>query len=156
VESGVLTVNESEIERRLGEFERLCREEGLPLTVQRRDILRTVLEREDHPTADQIHEAVKGRIPGLSRTTVYRTLETLCDLGMLRRLHHPGATVRFDGKITRHHHLVCRVCHKVIDIDSKKFDDLQLPYRQRQGFVVEDFTVHFHGVCRECRERGED
>ncbi len=149
-------MNEPEIERRLQEFDALCRERGMPLTVQRRDILRAVLQRDDHPSVDQIFESVKGRIPGLSRTTVYRSLETLCKLGVLRRLHHPGATVRFDGKVTRHHHLICRTCHKVVDVETKKFDTIELSPKQRRGFVVEDFAVHFHGLCRACRQTHPD
>lgn len=149
-------MNERGIERRLQEFESLCRQQGLPLTVQRRDVFRAVLERDDHPSVDQIFESVKERIPGLSRTTVYRVLETLCHLGVLRRLHHPGATVRFDGKTTRHHHLVCRLCYRVIDIESKKVDALELSSGQRKGFLVEEFTVHFHGVCQTCRRENPD
>ena len=68
------------IAQRLQEFEALCRERGSPLTVQRRDILKAILERDDHPSADQIYETVKDRIPGLSRTTVYRVLDTLVEL----------------------------------------------------------------------------
>ncbi len=146
-------MNEREIEQRLEGFEELCRTKGLPLTVQRRDILRAVLQRDDHPSVDQIYESVRERIPGLSRTTVYRVLETLCHLGMLRRVHHPGATVRFDGRMTRHHHLVCRICHAMLDVESRKLAQLELSSGQRQGFVVEDYTVHFHGVCEECRQR---
>jgi Fur family peroxide stress response transcriptional regulator len=123
----------------------------MSVTVQRRDILRAVLERDDHPSADQIYELVRQRIAGLSLTTVYRVLETLCELGVLRRLHHPGATARFDGNIKRHHHLVCRVCQRVVDIESKRFDELELPRGLRHGFQVDDYTVHFHGVCRDCR-----
>ena len=145
-------MEEREIESRLREFEALCRERGSPLTVQRRDILKAVLEREDHPAADRIYELVKDRIPGLSRTTVYRVLDTLVDLGVIRRLHHPGAGARFDGKIDRHHHLICRECNRVIDVQSKKLDELRLPPSQRQGFEIEDYSVHFTGVCRSCRE----
>ncbi len=149
-------VNERDMERRVQEFEALCRARGLPRTVQRRDILRAVLRRDDHPSVDQIYESVKGHLPGLSRTTVYRALETLCQFGVLRRVHHPGATVRFDGKTTRHHHLVCRVCHDVIDVESKKLNALRLSPGQRRGFLVEDFTVHFLGVCAACREKTTD
>lgn len=147
------TVNEDEIEGRLREFEVICRRRGLPLTVQRRDILKAVLERDDHPSADQIHDAVKERIPGLSRTTVYRVLDTLVEMGVIRRLHHPGAIARFDGKIHRHHHLICRSCQHVIDIETKSFDTLKLAPSQRHGFEIEDFTVHFVGLCAECRRK---
>jgi Fur family peroxide stress response transcriptional regulator len=144
-------VNAPQIQQRLQQFEALCRERGLPLTVQRRDILKAVLERDDHPSADQIYESVKDRIPDLSRTTVYRVLETLVGLGVIRRLHHPGAGARFDGKIHRHHHVICRKCNRVIDVESKKLDDLRLPPSQRHGFQIEDHSVHFMGVCETCR-----
>ena len=136
------------------QFELLCREQALPLTVQRRDILKTVLERSDHPTADQVHEAVKKQIPGLSRTTVYRVLETLVQLGAIRRLHHPGASARFDGRIDRHHHLVCKMCHKIVDVDCRAFNGLKLSPSKRCGFTVEDYSVHFIGMCEACRKEG--
>jgi Fur family peroxide stress response transcriptional regulator len=146
-------VNQNEIETRLGQFESLCRERGLPLTVQRREILRALLERDDHPSAEQIYDSVKDRIVGLSRTTVYRALETFVRMGVIRRLHHPGASARFDGKTVRHHHLLCRTCNRVIDVASRGLDNLRLPPRQRHGFVVEDYSVHFIGVCAECRRK---
>jgi Fur family peroxide stress response transcriptional regulator len=144
-------VNARQLQQRLEQFESLCRERGLPLTVQRRDIFKSVLERDDHPSADQVYDSVRDRIAGLSRTTVYRVLDTLVGLGVIRRLHHPGASARFDGKIDRHHHLVCRICHRVIDVESKKLDDLRLPRSQRHDFAIEDFSVHFVGVCSSCR-----
>ncbi|HRX84343.1 MAG TPA: transcriptional repressor, partial [Phycisphaerae bacterium] len=57
-------------------FEQLCRQQGLALTVQRRTILSVLLDSDDHPTADQVYEIVRQRLPGLSRTTVYRVLDT--------------------------------------------------------------------------------
>lgn len=142
-----------EIGKRLQQFESLCRQRGLPLTVQRRDVLKAILERDDHPSADQLYESVKDRIPGLSRTTVYRVLDTLVELGVVRRLHHPGTGARFDGKIHRHHHLVCRKCGCVIDIETSSLDGLRVPSGERQGFEVEDYSVHFIGVCQECRRQ---
>ncbi|HPM81564.1 MAG TPA: transcriptional repressor [Candidatus Anammoximicrobium sp.] len=142
-----------QISQRLQQFESLCRERGLPLTVQRRDILKTILERDDHPSADQVYEAVKERIPGLSRTTVYRVLDTLVELGVVRRLHHPGTGARFDGNLQRHHHLVCRRCGCVIDIESAGLDQLRLPAGERRGFEIEDYSVHFTGLCQECLRR---
>lgn len=66
-------------------LEALCRERGLPVTVQRRVIFAALLDHDDHPTVDRVFADVKNRIPGVSRTTVYRTLETLADLGTVRR-----------------------------------------------------------------------
>lgn len=143
-----------EVAQRLEQFAALCRERGLPLTVQRRDILQTILERDDHPSADQVYEAVKERIPGLSRTTVYRALDTLVQLGVIRRLHHAGTGARFDGKMQRHHHLVCRKCGCVIDIETSSLEGLRVPSGERQGFAIEDYSVHFVGLCQKCCRKG--
>jgi Fur family peroxide stress response transcriptional regulator len=140
------------IAERLQQFESLCRRLGVPLTVQRRVVLQAVLEMRDHPTADQIIDVVNDRVPGISRTTVYRVLDTLVEMGVVRRLHHPGAAVRYDGKVHRHHHLICKNCHKVIDVDSAALDRLPPPVEGIQDFAIEDFSVHFLGVCAECRQ----
>ena len=147
------TMTPDEIETRLREFESLCRARGLPLTVQRRAILKAVLQRDDHPTADQIHANVKKRIPELSRTTVYRVLETLVGMGLIRQLHHPGASARFDGKIHRHHHLVCIHCHAVMDVENPAIDELNLSLTKKHGFEIQDFSVHFIGICAKCRPK---
>ena len=121
--------------------------------MQRRVILEAVLQHDDHPTADQIYEAVQDRLPQLSRTTVYRTMDTLLELGVVRRVHLTGATSRFDGKIRRHHHLVCTCCNKIIDFEDDNLDQLPLPKRKLQGFEVEDFSVQISGVCADCRKK---
>ena len=141
---------EYSVEERLKEFETLCRARGMPLTVQRRYVLRAVFEHEGHPTADQVYEVVREAIPGISRTTVYRVLDALVDLEVIRRVHHPGASARFDGKTFRHHHLICRKCNCVIDVVSPTLDALSLPPKLRQGFDIEDYCVSFTGVCARC------
>jgi Fe2+ or Zn2+ uptake regulation protein len=144
------------IAERLKELETLCRNKGLPLTVQRRVVLQEVLEHDDHPTADQILEAVKKHVPGISRTTVYRSLDKLADMGLIRRLHHAGASARFDGKTHRHHHLICRVCSKVFDLEDEKLDSTCVSHVNNTGFDVEDFSVHLIGTCSDCRRTARD
>ena len=142
-----------EIAARLRDFEEICRQKGLPVTIQRRVILESVLQRSDHPTADQIYEAVQERIPRLSRTTVYRVLDTLLELGVIRRVHLAGGTSRFDGMIRRHHHLVCTCCNRIIDFEDDKLDQLPLPKRKFQGFEAEDYSVQVSGVCADCQKK---
>ena len=146
-------MQQKELAARLQEFEEICRQKGLPVTTQRRVILEAVLQRDDHPTADQVYEAVQDRIPQLSRTTVYRTLDTLLELGVIRRVHLTGATGRFDGKIRRHHHLVCMQCNKIVDIDDESLDQVPIPRRKLQGFKVDDFSVQFSGTCLDCQTK---
>lgn len=137
---------------RLRQFEALCRSKGLPLTVQRRTILEIVLERDDHPTADWIYDVAQERIPGVSRTTVYRVLDTLVDLGVARRVLQTGTAARFDGKTHRHHHLICSQCGGIADLDAPNLDRLPVPTENLEGFQVDDYTVQFSGTCADCRK----
>jgi Fur family transcriptional regulator, peroxide stress response regulator len=148
----IVNMQPDRITQRLKDFEALCRRLGVPLTVQRRVVLQTVLERDDHPTADQILETVKDRVPGISRTTVYRVLDTLADMGVIRRLHHAGAAARYDGKIHRHHHMICKKCNKVIDLEDQKLDRTRVSHVSNEEFEIEDFSVHLIGTCSACRQ----
>jgi len=133
-------------------LEQICRQKGTPLTNQRRAVLEVLLQRTDHPTADQVHEAVQGRIPRTSRRTVYRVLEMLVALGLARRVHHPGADTRFDARMERHHHLVCIRCNRVVDFEGFRFDGIALPRGKPHGFEISDVSVQLLGTCPACRK----
>ncbi len=136
----------------LSEAEEKFREQGLPLTTQRRLILNELDGRLDHPTADQIYDAVRDRLPGLSRTTVYRVLDTLVKLGLVRKVMHADASVRFDPNVSRHHHLVCESCGALVDFEASGVPELRLPRAGADGFTITDYTINFTGVCAGCRE----
>jgi Fur family peroxide stress response transcriptional regulator len=132
-------------------LEAACRATGLPVTVQRRAIFELLSGRTDHPTADQVWEAARTRLPGVSRTTVYRVLDTFVRLGLVVKTPHLGSAVRFDPRTERHHHLVCTSCERVLDLESARLDALVLPDAARHGFEIEDFSVHMRGLCAACR-----
>jgi Fur family transcriptional regulator, peroxide stress response regulator len=138
---------------KMAELEAACRENGLPLTVQRRTILEVLAERTDHPTADHVWEAVRARMPGISRTTVYRVLDAFVRLGVAVKAPHTGQSVRFDPRTERHHHLVCVECDRVFDLESPVLDGIRLPDTKRLGFRADDFSIHVRGVCADCRRR---
>jgi Fur family peroxide stress response transcriptional regulator len=133
-------------------FEDRCREVGFQLTVQRRVILEAVLLRDDHPTAEQICDTIREQVPEISRGTVYRTLDSLVQLGAIRRAHHLGPATRFDSNTGQHHHLVCIQCNRVIDIEDTRLDNLPFPDRKRTGFRITDYSIHFTGLCTECQK----
>jgi Fur family peroxide stress response transcriptional regulator len=108
-------ISQTQKQKKLALLESISHERSLPVTVQRRVVLDALLDRYDHPTVDQLHEDVKERMPGVSRTTIYRALETLVDLGLAR--HQSPTSARFDGNTDHHHHPVCRSCNHVTDID---------------------------------------
>lgn len=135
----------------LRRFEEACHSHGLPVTSQRRLVFEVLLGRKDHPTADELFDAVRARSDQVSRRTVYRVLDTLAQLGLIRRVHHPGAAVRYDAKTHRHHHLVCRRCNRIVDVESAQLDCIALPRGPWHGFAVSDFSVQLIGLCPRCR-----
>jgi Fe2+ or Zn2+ uptake regulation protein len=143
-------------QKRLELFEKLCRTRGSPLTIQRRVILEAALDLDDHPTADRVYETVASRASGISRTTVYRTLETLVQLGVISKACHPGSVARYDNRLEAHHHLICERCDRVIDISDERLDALPIPDTSSLGFEVREFKVQFRGVCRRCLRKKED
>ena len=135
------------------QHEARCREHGLALTVQRRVILRELIGRLDHPTADQIYDSVRDRLPGLSKTTVYRVLDTLVRVGAARKVSHAAAVVRFDPNVSRHHHLVCEHCGGLTDLEDEAVCAILPPNTRQSGFVITDYSINFTGTCSGCLEK---
>ncbi len=140
-------------ETRIREFKRICRERGERVTVQRIVILETVLDLDNHPSADQICDAVETRLPGIARTTVYRTLEHLARMGIITKACHPGRVTRFDPRTEIHHHLVCLDCNEFIDFEDDDLNELTIPDTSAFGFEVNDYRVQLRGICQTCREQ---
>ena len=138
---------------RLEEFQRRCRERGVPLTTQRRAVLQAVLDLDCHPTADQVYSFEAVRRARISRATVYRTLESLVRMGAITKACHTGGVVRYDGRTAIHHHLVCLRCDAVVDIADARLDALPVPDTSMFGFEVRDFRVQLRGLCRSCRPK---
>jgi Fur family peroxide stress response transcriptional regulator len=145
-------LNEPARKERIEHFKRLCRERGERCTVQRRVILETVLDLDNHPSADQIFDAVDDRLPGIARTTVYRTLEHLARMGVITKACHPGRVARFDPRLELHHHLVCLRCNEFIDFEDDRLNGLEIPNTSAFGFEVNDYRVQLRGICQSCRE----
>lgn len=141
-------------QKKLELLESISRERNLPVTVQRRVVLDALLDRDDHPTVDQLFADVNARMPGVSRTTIYRALETLVELGLARRANHFEASARFDGNTDHHHHLVCRRCNRVADFDHPSLNHFAPQSLGGIAFKVLDYSIHLEGLCAECQKDG--
>ena len=135
---------------RLSEIEANCKKLGIPFTLQRRAVAESLFLAKDHPTADEVFARVSIENPGIARATVFRTLETFVEHGMARRIAHPGSVARYDGKVTRHHHLVCDGCGMIRDLEDNALDAIPLPDVTARGFQVADFSVNLRGLCATC------
>ena len=98
------------------EFQRRCRAAGMRVTAQRRAVFEALAADGSHPAADQLYARLARVMPGLSRTTVYRVLDSLEREGLIRRVSSTGGVARFDARPDVHQHLVCRVCGAIADV----------------------------------------
>jgi len=128
-----------------------CRKNGLAMTVQRRVVLDALAERTDHPSADQLYDAVRGRLRGISRTTVYRVLETLVGIGVVQKISNPESKARYDANTVRHPHVHCIRCQKIDDVHDPALQLAQLPTGTETGFTILDYSINFSGLCPDCR-----
>jgi len=126
---------------------------GPPMTSQRRALLEVLAGREDHPTVDQIYADLSKRLPEISRTTVYRSLEALARIGLLKRVEHPGSSVRFDPNADPHHHFLCSACGVLTDLPSAALlGTSQLSYVDEGHGKAEEISVMVRGLCPRCAE----
>jgi Fur family transcriptional regulator, peroxide stress response regulator len=138
---------------RLDRFVAAHRESGLPVTIQRRAVFEAILDRQDHPTAEQVYRAVRPDLPQISRMTVHRILATFVSLGLVSKTCHPGSAARFDPKTHQHHHLVCLDCGAIIDVEDPRLNRIPWPKVNPREFTIEDYHVHFRGRCARCRQK---
>ena len=141
------------VHEKMKSLESFCRDQGVPLTVQRRIILETLAARTDHPTADHVYDEVREVVKGVSRTTVYRVLEAFVRLGIVTKVSNPQAKARFDADTGRHHHLICTGCDLVTDCHDQRLNGIDLPPEVLSGFEVRDFSLVITGLCKSCRNK---
>lgn len=129
------------------------RDQGKRVTPQRLAIARTLRELDRHVTAESLYAEVSRRLPGVSLPTVYSTLELLEDLGLARRVATVGGSVVYDPRVAEHHHLICRECGTIADVDGQVDPAILMALARSRGFTPEDAQVAITGVCAECRAR---
>ncbi len=141
------------VDRALGRL----RDKGHRVTTPRRVVIEALVRSEGHPSADELCVDIERRHPGVHRTTVYRTLEMLTDLGQVTHVHmgHGATAYHLAGSGADHGHLHarCQVCRRVFDLP----EDLLEPIRSRlaldSDFLLDPRHVALSGTCRTCSER---
>lgn len=141
---------ENIVEERLDRFITACRELGLKVTHQRTEIFRALAATDEHPDAETLFERVHKRIPALSLDTVYRTLRTLEEHGVVARVGSMRDRARFDANTDRHHHFVCTQCGLVSDFYNDELDRFSPPPDVTRLGDVASVYVELRGICRSC------
>ena len=126
------------------------RERGQRVTPQRLAIARALSDMDRHVTAEQIFGEVSARMPGVSLPTVYATLDLLEELGLARRVPSEGGAVVYDPRADDHHHLVCRRCGAIADLDAPVDAAPLLAAARDAGFSPDASHVVVRGLCADC------
>jgi Fur family peroxide stress response transcriptional regulator len=135
------------------QFRELAVKHGLAVTHQRQVIYEAVTASDGHHSPESIYAAVRRSIPSISLATVYNNLRLFIASGLLREVTPHAATLRVDGNLEPHHHLVCSRCKMVQDIDGDFVDFKKLSRQVRGGFDLTQPVVEVFGLCRRCSAR---
>jgi len=128
------------------------KEAGLQVTAQRLSVFRCVDAR-SHATADEIAESVRGEIGTISRQAVYDSLAVLSEHGLIRRFQPAGSSARYETRIDNHHHLLCRACGSMLDVDCAKGRAPCLHPVEDHGYAIDEAEVIYWGLCPNCQSK---
>jgi Fur family transcriptional regulator, ferric uptake regulator len=138
-----------------GDFAARLHSQGYRLTPQRQLILETVRRANDHVTPDQVYMAVHRQHPAISRATIYRTLDFLCEMHLIHALYWGGQMYYEITDEQPHHHLVCRACGGMEDCEINLLKTLFEAVEKKHHFVIDMDHVALFGLCQQCRGAGK-
>jgi Fur family ferric uptake transcriptional regulator len=137
--------------------EDLLRAKGLRVTRPRLAVLEVLSTSRGHLDVDEIAEKVRERLDSVSTQAVYDVLGALARAGLVRRIEPAGSPARFEARVgDNHHHVVCRGCGAIADVDCAVGEAPCLDPSQRHGYQIDQAEVTFWGLCPECQRRRRD
>ena len=131
----------------------LKKEKNLRMTRQRKVILEELRKVNNHPSADELYESVRRKLPRISLGTVYRNLEVLAELGEIQKLELSGSIMRFDGNPLKHYHIRCVGCNRVDDAPLAPMEQLENELYGTTVFEIIGHNLEFIGLCPDCARK---
>ncbi len=138
------------LQEHLCDFDAACRKAGLKVTHQRLEIYRELAASTDHPSAEVLHKRLIKKIPMLSLDTVYRTLTTFSQNGLIHKVETIESQARFEVIYERHHHLICRQCREILDFQWPSIDEATLPDELMHWGQIDSRNIVVYGICNNC------
>lgn len=129
------------------------KEKNLKLTPQRYAIYQYLAGTKSHPSAEMIYNELRPTYPTMSLATVYKTLKTLIQLGIVQELNVGEDNFRFDGNSSLHPHIICTCCGRVDDIENVDFTYLNKEAENNSTYKVSAHQLYFYGKCKECQKK---
>jgi len=132
-------------------FRQQCRKHNLKVTPKRVLIYKELIQSKDHPSPEMLFNRVQAKRPEISLDTVYRTLATFHEIGLVDMVEGFALTRRFDPNQTQHHHARCIQCRAILDFENSDFDRLEIPAEVLKNFDVGRIRVTVEGLCKKCQ-----
>ncbi len=132
------------------EFRDRCKQHNLNITPQRVAIYEELVKSEDHPCSEDIFDRVRKVFADISLDTVYRTLSTFAEMGLVHIVEGYGEVKRYDPDTSPHHHFRCLECNNIIDFRNESYDNLKIPMQFQENFNVMNIKVVLEGKCGRC------
>jgi len=134
----------------LHKFRELCRQRDLAVTHQRITIYEALSSMPGHPSPEQVYECVRQQISSISLATVYKTINTFIETGIVHEasLHH--GSIRLDSNLEPHHHMVCTKCKTIFDLKQGAIGPVLLKGTLPNGFRAQRLSVEVLGLCERC------
>lgn len=126
------------------------RDKDSKLTPQREAVYQVIRDSEAHPTASDIFEAARRRLPGISYATVYNSLRFLKEAGLVHEINFADGASRYDGVLERHDHAICNQCGKLVDLDMPEAAKLMPAAARKSRFRPQSVHLTLRGVCPDC------
>lgn len=124
---------------------------NMRLTTQRQIILEELAKVTSHPTANEVYDMVRKKLPRIGLGTVYRNLELMAESGVILKLEVGGTQKRFDANVMQHYHIRCTSCGKVDDIDVDVQHQINELAQKMTDYKVLGHNVEFSGICSTCQ-----
>jgi len=125
---------------------------GHKLTAPRQAVVQVLEQEGAHLSSNEILAQGRRIHPGLSRATVYRTLDLLTDLGLIRPIYLHDTSQRYVSAQGGHHHLVCTDCGIAFEFEQCEADQLVVTLTERFGFEIHSHLLEFYGLCMDCKQ----
>ncbi len=126
------------------------------LTTQRQIILEELGKVKTHPTANEVYDMVRKRLPRIGLGTVYRNLELMSETGIILKLEVGGTQKRFDATVDPHYHIRCLSCGKVNDIDIPVMEEINKTAAEISQYQILGHHIEFSGICETCNSQEKE
>lgn len=120
---------------------------------QRDAIIKFLIPRTDHPTADEVYNSIRKEFPKISLGTVYRNLSLLAEIGTIQKISCGDSSEHFDGNPNPHNHFICTKCYSVIDLDMENIDFIDTLASKNFNGVIWGHSLYFYGKCQHCKNK---